>query len=96
MNVLINNMCDHWQRWSGFDPARLHFVVQIKPYGGLWAPNTKKKYWSKIISVERFHNDCALSNLGQYIDDKFLLLDISWNIAVFKRNKGFLGDYKGT
>ena len=26
-----------------------------------------------------------------FIDDEILLLDISLNIAVFKRNKGFLG-----
>ena len=55
-----------------------------------FGPPILKKYRSKIISVERFHNDCAYISLGHCIDDEILLLDISLNIAVFKRNKGFL------
>ena len=62
-----------------------------------FGPPILKKYRSKIISVERFHNDCAYISLGHCIDDEILLLDISCTtcIAVSKRNKGFLGDYKG-
>ena len=64
------------------------FWSRLSPLKGFGPP---KAY----SSVERFHNDCAYSSLGHYIDDKSLLLDISWNIAVFLINKGFLGDCKG-
>ena len=37
----------------------LNRLTSTHVFEGLWAPNTKIKYWSKIISVERFHNDCV-------------------------------------
>ena len=94
-HVICHNLLSetrNWQQWSEFHIARPPFWVQIKPFEGPWTPNNKQ-YWPiwAYSSVERFHNDCAYSSLGHYIDDKILLLDISWNIAVSWKIRAFWG-----
>ena len=60
---------------------------------GFWPPIIKVTGLYKLILVWR---DFIMTVLIVYIslvhciDDEILLLDISLNIAVFKRNKGFL------